>query len=163
MKKKVIGILLIVFGGINLFSAILMGIIFYITGAAMGSAKDILDEEWEVFSVSALETVGYITDDDDGTTVEYYSEVDGRKYTAQFSFENSKYPEGETITVYYDPNDPSECMIPDLSQGTLGLLEMVFSGIGIVVFLICALFGVAMLVGGILLEKKGRKELAASR
>ena len=82
--KKVAGIIMSVFGGLFLFSAVIFAIVFLAVGGIMGNVRQNAAEEFEEFSKHAVETYGTITDVDSSTTIEYYSEMYDIYYEVAF-------------------------------------------------------------------------------
>ena len=154
--KKVAGIIMSVFGGLFLFSAVIFAIVFLAVGRIMGNVRQNAAEEFEEFSKHAVETYGTITDVDSSTTIEYYSEMDDSYYQVAFSVSNSSFREGDSIVIYYDEDNPGSCMAPDLVEGTYETLGTVFYGVGAGAGVFFGIMGLGLLIGGIVLIKKSK-------
>ena len=153
--KKVGGIALTVFGGIFLFMGLLFGVIFGIVGGAMGGAADDVNAEFEEFAEYAVETTGVVVDAGDGaTTVEY--EADGDYYQVDYTISTSEFGQGDYISVYYDPDNPYSCMVPELESGAIEMMGGIFSGVGIGVGIFFVILGLAFMIPGIILIKKSK-------
>ena len=153
--KKVGGIVLAVFGGLFLFLGLLFGVIFGIVGGAMGGAADDVNAEFEEFSEYAVETTGVVVDAGDGaTTIEY--EADGDYYQVDYTISTSEFGQGDYISVYYDPDNPYSCMVPELESGAMEMMGGIFSGVGIGVGVIFIIVGLAFMIPGIIMLKKSK-------
>lgn len=159
--KKIINIIMIVFGIIMLFMGLLFGGIFGVTGGLMGGAGDKNNEEWEAFQDDAIETEGEIIDVDNGTVIEYYCEEDDRYYKVTLSVTSSLYPVGKQVSVYYNEDNPRECMVPEIMDSTYGILSTTFSGIGIVLGILFGGIGLVLLIAGIIMGKKNTGRMNA--
>lgn len=156
--KKVVGIVMSVFGGIFLFIAVFFAIAFLVVGGAMGKAKEASEEELENFYAYAVETQGVITNVDDGSTiVEFYAEEDDSYHQWKFQVSNSAFKEGDSVVVYYNREHPSSaCMAPDLVEETYETLGTVFYSVGAGVGIFFGIIGLGLLAGGIVLIKKSK-------
>ena len=152
--KKVISVFLIIFGAFMLFMGILFGVIFGVTGGAMGKAGEQSAEEWEAFKDDAVATTGEIISTGNGTTIKYYAEEADAYYEATLSVTTSQYPVGKEVTVYYNEDNPADCMVPEIMESTYGIMNTVFSGMGLVMGILFGGIGLVILVVGIILGKK---------
>ncbi|MBO4981646.1 MAG: DUF3592 domain-containing protein [Lachnospiraceae bacterium] len=152
--KKVGGIVLMFFGGLFLFLGLLFAIAFVTVGNVMGTQRENMNQEWESFAEYAEQTTGEIVDTNNGTTVKYYA--DGAEYWEHFSVSNSAFGLGDDVAVYYDAADPDQCMVPELFDSTYGILNMVFSGLGIGLGAFFGIMGLALLIGGMVLGRKAK-------
>ena len=121
MAKKVIGIILIVFGGIFLAMALLYGLVFGGLGTAFHmisqNGQDFLNDPTTTTCVGEVVSVG-----DSSTTIEYTVDnsvsvggnststiveytVDGIVYQVELTMEHYQYPVGTQVTVYYNESD----------------------------------------------------------
>ncbi len=158
--KKIGGIILIVIGTIFLVIGIAIGGLFFAVGGATDEAKDQLNEEMDSFTETAWETYGEITDIDDESmaTIEYYSDADGYWYETGMGILSEEYGIGDTVTVYYNPEDPTEVMIPELygdAMDTVGDMMPVVGGVFGGIF---GVIGLIMLIIGIVLIVNNRKD-----
>lgn len=152
--KKIAGIVLMAFGGLFLFMGIMFAIAFMTVGSVMGNQRESMNQEWESFVKYAEQTTGEIVDTNNGTTVKYYA--DGAEYWEHFSVSNSAFGPGDDVAVYYDGADPDRCMVPELFDSTYGILNTVFSGLGIGLGLFFGVIGLALFIGGAFLNKKAK-------
>ena len=179
MAKKVIGIILIVFGGIFLAMALLYGLVFGGLGTAFHmisqNGQDFLNDPTTTTCVVEVVSVG-----DSSTTIEYTVDnsvsvggnststiveytVDGIVYQVELTMEHYQYPVGTQVTVYYNESDPTECQIPELQEATFGTLGSVFSGVAIACTIVLVVFGAAFLIIGIVLVKSYKKQTANTK
>lgn len=152
--KKISSVFMIIFGIFMLFMGILFGVIFGVTGGAMGSAGEQTAEEWETFKEDAIATTGKIISTNNGTTIKYYAEEADAYYEATLSVTTSQYPVGREVTVYYNEDDPGDCMVSEIMESTYGILNTVFSGMGTVMGVLFGGIGLVILIAGIVLGKK---------
>lgn len=137
--------------------AILFGGIFGLVGHAMKNEGNAVNAEWEEFKEDACVTIGEIVESGDGTTVvEYYVEDEDEYYTVTYNMSSSSYSEGTPVDVYYDEDYPDECMVPEIQEGTFGLMNNIFSGLGLGLGIFFAIFGLPFVIGGIVLIKKAK-------
>lgn len=156
-SKKAVGFLLIAFGSFFLMVGLLVGGIFLAVGSALSSEIEQEMNEFSSFQESALETTGEVIEADSDascTTFEYYAESDGSMYEVTYDGYFSDYTRGTTVTVYYDKNDPSLCMIPDFTKASYEFLKNIFMLIGGIVGGVFVVIGLPMLIGGIVIKKK---------
>ncbi len=162
MAKKVIGIILIVFGGIFLAMALLYGLVFGGLGTAFHmisqNGQDFLNDPTTTTCVGEVVSVG---GNSTSTIVEYT--VDGIVYQVELTMEHYQYPVGTQVTVYYNESDPTECQIPELQEATFGTLGSVFSGVAIACTIVLVVFGAAFLIIGIVLVKSYKKQTANTK
>lgn len=152
--KKIISVFMIVFGIMMIFMAILFSCIFGFTGGAIGQAGDKSAEEWEAFKEDAIATTGEIISTDNGTTIKYYAEEEDNYYKATLNVTTSEYPVGREVTVYYNEDNPRDCMVPEITESTYGMMNTVFSGVGILMGVLFGGMGLMILIVGIVLGKK---------
>lgn len=131
--KKSSGILLIVIG-------IIMGVVIF------GNQV-----KYKTFVSSAKQTPGYVTDIDKTTTrtrtssggrrrrtrytahVKYT--VDGVDYTTSFRSGASALSEGSTVTIYYDPANPSKAYSDAQMNGSQNFAFVLVIGLGVFQFI----------------------------
>ena len=154
--KKVAGVIMSVFGGIFLFTAVIFAVSFLMVGGAMGNVKENAERELDEFAEHAVQTYGVITGVDSSTTVEYYSEIDDSNYEVAFSVTNSAFKKGDSVLIYYDEDNPASCMAPELVEGTYETLGIVFNGVGAGLGIAFGVVGLGLLIGGIILLKKSK-------
>lgn len=164
--RKIGGIILVILGTISLLVGILFGSIFLAGGGVMDSDEgqaeidSRLDYELSEFKEDALTTYGEVIDVDEETiTVEYYSEVDDYWYETEFELLSSGiYNVGDTIEIWYNVDDPSYAMSPDVIRDSMGDVGGMMSAVGAVFLCIFGIVGLVMLIIGIvLLVKKPEK------
>lgn len=117
-------------------------LIFLIVGALFAGVGLFVWNDTNNFINNALETEATIERIDeryhgDGDTdydvyVSYF--VDGKSYYEELNSYNSSMREGKNITIYYNPDDPSEIMSNDGS--IIGIIFMVIGGIAVLITLI---------------------------
>lgn len=122
---------------------LLFGIIFGVVGVVMLCIIIGQLIKWNDFKKTALPAEAVITNietvvtrdsDGDRTTkhyvdIEYYA--DGKTYSGPLGYYSSGMREGDTITVYYDPDNPGYTMSkPYLMCGIMSIFLLVFGGIG---------------------------------
>lgn len=160
--KTIGGIIMIVFGSILMILGLLFAAFFLFTGYVASDEElmgEEIEEKIELFKRNALETTGEITgiDRDAGTTtIRYWSEIDNDYYDMQLYTVFSNYAVGDPIEVYYNIDDPSDIMIPevyglaaDMVGGVFAVIGAVAAGVGVV--------GLILLIVGIVLVVKGKK------
>ncbi|MBE5883966.1 MAG: hypothetical protein E7291_06075 [Lachnospiraceae bacterium] len=152
--KRIAGGIMIFIGVILLFMAIIFSVVFGFVGNTMEAMQSSTNEEWEEFAEYAVETIGEIVDVDDSTTVAYFVESENAYYETTLSVSNSAFNEGDLVAVYYDEDSPRDCMVPEIYSSTYGTLNTVFSGVGIGVGIVMAVFGLPILIVGIVLIRK---------
>ena len=148
---KVVGIIFIVVGCLILVLALAFGLGFYMVGNSMNAEQEKMNAEWESFEEQSIQTNGVIVEADGSTTIEYYVESENRYYQTTVSVSNSSYGVGNTLQVYYDKENPAECMIPEIYESTYNILSTVFSGVGIGAGIAIGVFGLIVMVIGIVL------------
>lgn len=159
MKKKVIGIILVVIAAFTLFVSVVLLATFGLLGGAFGMVGNNLD--LEVDGGSTVETVEgtIISTDDNQTTIMY--EVDGNTYVGTLNIHNSAYTADSTVMVEYDSLNPGTFAVPELGE-VFGTLGGIFVIVAIVVGVLGIGAGVAMLIVGIVLIKKAKKAQQAA-
>ena len=161
--KKTAGTVLLVIGIIALVFCILFASIFCGVGAFMKVKENQTQEEFEEFQrKGAVQTEGVIvaasdSGDGNGTTVQY--DAEGETYEVSYSLSNSSYRTGQKVTIYYSVDDPSESIFPDLMIDTYSLLYKIFLIVGIALGGLFFLGGIIMLIIGIHLRKKAKREI----
>lgn len=156
MAKKVIGIILTIFGGLFLLMALIFGFVFGVIGSAMNEVSGSVEDYSQ--NLNYVSCVGEIIEVEDSyTTVQY--EADGYLYEAQLNMSSSAFPVGTSVTVYYNKTKPEECSIPEIAEETLGTMGGIFSGVGVGLLIVFAVVGIAGLVGGILLIRSSAKKV----
>ena len=156
-SKKAVGFLLIAFGSLFLVLGLLLGGIFMAVGGMMGSEIEQERNAFSSFRENALETTGKVTDvdsDEGYTTFGYYAATGESFYEVTYDGYFSDYKRGTTVTVYYDKDDPGQCMIPDFTEDSYGFLQKIFTMIGGIVGGVFAVIGLVMLIVGIVIKKK---------
>ena len=158
--KKIIGIVLIIFGSFFFFTGLMFAVVFLGVGNIMEKNVTETNSNLDEFKKNgAVECVGVVIDQDDnygqtdGTCVQYYVESEDCYYYVSLNVESSEYGIGKEITVYYDPENPDDCMVPDLVTATYGIIDNVFSGIGGILGTVFIVIGLTFFVIGIVLRK----------
>lgn len=160
MAKKVIGIILTIFGGMVLLIALVFGLVFGGLGTAMNGAADSGVDYSQDSNYASCE--GVVMDvDDSKTSVQY--EAEGDLYVVVLNMQTSAYPVGTRVTVYYNKTKPEECSVPEIAEATFGTLGSVFSGVGIGLFICLAVIGLAGLISGILLIRSSARKPDAAQ
>ena len=161
MKKKVIGIILIVLSVISLF----VGIVFLSTFGILGGVFGFVGKNTSTLHVdngaTVEETQGFIVSTDNNRTTILY-EVDGYDYEITLNVNNSAYEKGTAVTVKYDSSNPENCIVPELYE-VFGTLGSVFKVVGIVIGVLGIVVGISLLVVGIILLKKYKAEINAQK
>ncbi len=175
MTKKTWGIVLTVLGSIVLVFNLLLVLISLLAGlgvSVMGmSITGLMSQmmQLQVPEGTVVETTsGYIEEVGDGYTVVSYW-VDGETYEKELTFSSSSLPEGTSVTVEYEASNPNNAAVADASD-IMSSGGLIAGGSGIMVTVLMSLFflpailiGLAMLIVGIVLIKKGNKELKLTR
>ncbi len=158
--KKIGGIVLIVIGTIFLVIGVAVGGLFFAVGSATDEAKGELNDEIEEFQSSAMYAAGEIVDIDDESmaTIEYYSEVDGYWYETQMAILSEEYGVGDMVTVFYNPDDPTDIMIPELYGDAFDTVGDTMPVIGGVFGGVFGVIGLIMLISGIIMVVSNHKD-----
>lgn len=161
--KKIIGIILTVFGGFGILFALLFGLVF--GGLGIGFSKAAKSDQ-DYISQGYSSCVGTVVSADgsgssssgtsSNTTIAY--SVDGLDYQGTLNIYSSSFVTGDTVTVYYDSSNPNRFEVPELSEAAFGTISTVFSGIGIVFLILFGVIGVGMIIGGIILIRLSKKD-----
>ena len=155
MAKKVIGIILVVFSSLGILLGLFFLLMFGLFGTIFGALGN--SGGLEVAAGATVETVeGEIFMVDDSSTTIYY-EVDGLPYMGMLNITSSEFSEGDEITVQYDSSNPANFAAPELLD-VFGVMGGIFGGAGVVIGLVFLIPSIAMLVIGIILIKKAKKE-----
>ena len=153
---------MIVFGSILTILGLLFAVIFFATGSVANDEElmgDKLQEKFDSFARNALETTGEIVeiDRDAGTTkIGYQSEIDDAYYELELYTVLNDYSEGDAIEVYYNMDDPSDALVPEIYDVAADMVVGVFFIIGVVAACVGVL-GLILLIVGIVLVVKGKK------
>lgn len=143
--------------GIAGFFFLILGMIiggcFTIVSVIMNKSTADFENKLEAFLPYAEVTSGYIEESSDGYTLLIYTDKEGKEYVKSFNMSSSNL-EGTTVTVYYDKETPSECMVPDVEGGVTRLLGNIFRIIGIVIIAIFCGIGIAIICVGTAASKK---------
>ncbi len=154
---------MIVLGSILMILGLLFAAIFFGTGYVAsdeGLIDEKIQEEMDLFKRNALETTGEITEidyDEGTTTIGYQSEIDDAYYEIQVYTVLSKYSVGDPIEVYYDIDNPSDFMVPEVYDLAGDMLGGIFFVIGAVAVCV-GVVGLILLIVGIVLVVKGKKD-----
>lgn len=137
---------------------LILGIAFFIAGmifVSVGVAVHISDAN---FKESALTTTGTIIDirsstDSDGDTdydvvVEFI--VKGQRYSGKLNYYFSSMDEGDTLTIYYNPDNPNDFMGENSVTGLIILI--IFGGV-------FALIGLGFVISGFMSKAKRKRVL----
>ena len=161
--KTIGGIIMIVFGAILLALGFLFAALFFAMGN-MTNDQEVMDEtiqeKLDAFRLNALETIGEVTeiDRDAGTTkIGYESETDNAYYELQVYTVFDDYAVGDAIVVYYNIDDPSNAIVPDIYDVAVDMVGGIFSIIGAVAAGV-GVVGLILLIIGIILLVKGKKK-----
>jgi len=154
--KKIGGIILVVLGTLGLVIGIIIGLAFGAMSSALGGEE--FDAQIAEIVEGGTPTEGTITDidyDEALATVEYYSESEECWYETQMPVMNENYSVGDTVTVYYDLNNPDypelEAIAPEMFGDAMGAVGDAIPLVGGVFGGIFGVIGLIMLVIGILL------------
>ena len=166
--KKIGGIVLIIIGTIFLVIGIALIVLFAASDSAMEEAVGELEQELEEFQENNASTYGEITDiDDEGmATIEYYCAEDGYEYVTYFPAVDG-YRVGSVVLVCYDPDNPTNVMVPDMYMDSMRMADDTVPVIGIVTGSILTGIGLILLIVGIVLlvnnhmDKKWTDEINA--
>lgn len=161
--KTIGGIIMIVLGAILMALGFLIAAIFFATGSVAQNENMIdekVQERIDSFKRNALETIGEITeiDRDAGTTkIGYQSETDNSYHELQIYTVLEDYSVGDAIVTYYNMDDPSDAMVPEIYElagdmvgGIFVTIGAVAAGVGVV--------GLILLIAGIVLVVKSKKK-----
>ncbi len=161
--KKIGGIILVILGTLGVGIGIIFGLLF---GAVSSVFEDeefgsMMDTQMAEIIEGGIPTEGTITDidyDEGLATVEYYSETEECWYETQMPAMSENYSIGDTVTVYYDLNNPDypelDALAPEMFGDAMGAVgDMmpavggVFGGVFGVIGLIMLIIGIVLLVG----------------
>ena len=159
MAKKVIGIILIVLSVLSIF----MGGIFLVVCGILGGTFGIIGSTGGLTvedGATVESTYGEVYDVSDSMTTICY-EVDGVSYMGSLNMTTSEITEGDIVTVEYDSSNPTSFAVPEMNEA-FGTIGGIVGGVGVGVGLIFLIPGIAMLVIGIVLVKKSKKQTIAS-
>jgi len=153
---------MIVLGAILMVLGLLFAVIFFATGHVANN-EEIMDEKVQekidAFRLNALETIGEVTeiDREEGTTkIGYQSEIDDAYYELQLYTVFDNYSVGDEIEVYYNIDDPSDAIVPEIYDVAADMVGGIFSIIGAVAAGV-GVIGLILLIIGIVLVVKGKK------
>lgn len=136
-----------------LILGLIIGGCFTIVSIVMQKSTEDFENKLEAFRPYAEVTSGYVEESYDGYTMLIYSDKEGNEYVKSYNMSSSNL-EGTTVTVYYDKDTPSECMVPDVEGGVLRLLGNIFKIIGIAIIAIFCGIGIAIICVGTAASKK---------
>jgi len=163
-SKKAAGLGITFVGGILLVVGLLLGLIFCGIGGIMKNVSENYKEDLASFiEAGAIESDAVIVartrlaDDTEQTTVEYYVESEDDSYSVTFPVWNSEFQEGKSVKIYYNEENPTECMFPELYLASYTMFQKIFPIIGGVIGGIMSLIGLPLLIIGIVLMKKKKK------
>lgn len=160
--KTIGGIVMIVLGSILTILGLLFAALFFGMGHVASDEELIgeeIQEKMDLFKRNALETIGEITEidyDEGTTTIGYQSEIDDAYYEMQIYTVFSKYSVGDPIEVYYNIDDPSDFMVPEVYDMAADMVGGIFFEIGAVAACV-GVVGLILLIVGIVLVVKGKK------
>lgn len=136
----------------------IVGWSFFIIGVVFAAIGVMMHVHNTNFKENALTTNGTIIDirtytDSDGDTshdvfVEYY--VDGVLYDGELNYYTSSMEEGDSVKIYYDPNNPGDFIGED---STVGLIIFVIIGS------VFALIGIGFVASAIITKSKRKRVL----
>ena len=163
--KKAAGLGITIVGGILLAVGLLLALIFCGIGGIMKHASDSYNEKLGSFvKEGAIECDATIvartrlTDGTEETTVEYYVESEEESYRVTFPLWNSEFQEGRSVKVYYNVDDPTECMFPEIYIANYTMFQKIFMIVGGVIGGIMSFIGLPLLIVGIVLMVKKKKQ-----
>lgn len=140
-----------------IFLAVFLGV-----GGIMGTASDFEQSELNEFiDAGAVEVTGTVTDilADSQTFVEYYVKEEDMYYTTSLSVVNSEYPQKASVSVYYDPKNPSNCRIPDISVDAFEMIAGIFSASGVILAVVFTIISIPLLIVGIILVRRPKAQI----
>lgn len=152
---KIFGIVIIVLG--ILFAIIFCGVV---GGIMKKKASDIRIELSQFQEQGALQCKGTVLQSSESkqgvtqTKIGYYIEMDGSYYETSYAVSNSRFEEGSEVLVYYNPDKPEECMVPDLFTETYEFISRIFILVGAIIGGVFVVIGNVMLIVGSVLKKK---------
>lgn len=161
--KKIIGIILTVFGGFGILFALIFGLVF--GGLGMGfseaakSDQDYISDGYASCMGTIVSTEGsgdYTSGPSSKTTITYT--VDGLEYQGTLNIYSSSYVKGDAVTVYYDLSNPNHFEVPEISEAAFGTMSAVFSGVGIIFAVLFGFVGIILLIVGVILIRSAKKD-----
>lgn len=115
-------------------------LIFALIGTAMGAAAVYQQWSYEKIKQHGVRAKGIVvrmvySQNTAAPVIEYYTpEHEQRTYTGTVFSSPPAYKEGEVVTLWYDPNDPSKVMLNGFDQWFLpaifGFFFLVFGSVG---------------------------------
>lgn len=172
--KKIGGIILVILGTLGVGIGIIFGLLF---GAVSSVFEDeefgsMMDTQMAEMVAGGIPTDGTITDidyDEGLATIEYYSETEECWYETQMPVVSESYSVGDTVTVYYDLNNPDypelDALAPAMLGDAMGTVGDMMPAVGGVFGGVFGVIGLIMLIVGIVLlvsyhkEKKWMEEI----
>lgn len=160
--KKVIGIILTIFGGFGILFALIFGLVFGGLGKGFSEAtksdEDYISDGYDACmgTIVSTEGSGTYTSGPSSKTIIAYT-VDGAEYQGTLNIYSSSYVKDDTVTVYYDLSNPNRFEVPELSEAAFGTMGDIFSGVGTVFLIIFGFLGIILLIVGVILIKSARK------
>ena len=136
---------------------------FFATGSVAENENMVdekVQEKMDLFKRNALETIGEVTDIDwdEGTTkIGYESEIDNSYYELQIYTVLEDYSVGDAIEVYYNIDEPSDAMVPEIYDLAADMVGGIFFTIGAIAAGV-GVVGLILLIVGIVLTVKSKKE-----
>lgn len=140
-------------GGIFLFVGGIVGAVFLIVSSVMKSIVTDFETELEEFRTYAVIGEGEIVDAYDGGTEIRYEDTEGNVFFKSFNIYSSDLGVGTYLTVYYDPENPAECMVPDLESGVLASIYKIFNVVGWIVLILFGGIGIVVMIMGFIASK----------
>ena len=163
--KKAAGLGLTIVGGILLGVGLLLALVFCGIGGIMQHASDSYNEKLASFiEDGGIESEGVIaartnlSDGTEETTVNYYVASEDEVYSVTFPIWSSEFQEGKSVKVYYNEKNPTECMFPAIYIANYTMFQKIFTIIGGVIGGIMSFLGLPLLIVGIVLMVKKKRQ-----
>lgn len=155
--NKIGGTIMAVIGGLMLAAGLFLSVGFlFLRGAIIHNHAREMEEMYK-FARDAEKTWGTVYEVDDirneSTTVAY--EVEDQKYYAKFDVVDRRYNVRNTLWVYYRPEDPNQCVAPDLYENAVSD-HMIFMWLHVFVGIFVSVLGFGILMGGRVLLRKSK-------
>lgn len=157
--KKIGSTVMIIVGSLFLALTVFLGGTFCILGTVLGTAlgqKDKLED----LKQNGAYAVGYVTEvsSDTSYTMVGFFDNDGVWYEVGFNINSSSVREDDSVSVYYNPYNPSDCVVEELASAGK-FIGNIFLIVGIGFGILFGGAGAGLLIGGIIIKKKSQKQI----
>ena len=159
-NKKIAGIIFIVIGSIMLIFGLLFGGGFILAGQGMEYIKNSTEKQLEEFKEYAVKTTGTIVSSDDGVTIVRFEDEDGGEHEISINSSSSALSPNDQVEVYYEEDDLSHSIVPAIQIELYSQMGHITSVIGKVALGFIGGIGALLLLVGIILLVKYKKEKA---